>query len=208
MIIGIYNNKGGVGKSTLVSHIAFRAMDKNIDCTVIDTDTQSNSLMWLSNHKWEAKDDSFTVGSVTVTPNFEYNTDFVLIDCPPAFDVAKNYTMVNIWIIPVNGRFSVTGAMTVIDEIRSTNKNARIVLVSNQSDLKSKYGKKEREEAEKLGVEIFNLQIPYSDMVRRAEMLGVPVWKVPYSTRSVATTTLEIFCDWVLGGMNNRGLLK
>jgi len=201
MRVAIYNNKGGVGKSTLVCHTAFRAQELKKDLTVIDADGQHNTMSWLAGHNWD-KEEGYEMGSVYVTTNANdnSNSEVTIIDTPPADDVVSKVPDVDVWIIPVNGRFSVDGAINAIANIRDLSRKARIVLVANMSDPNSKFGKIELEQIRKLDVEIFDMVISRHDSVRKAEMLGIAAWKVPYGIRSSTAQNLLYFSDWVLKG--------
>lgn len=48
MMVVITNKKGGVGKSTLASHLALWAHDLGIKTAFIDADTQRSSSQWIS----------------------------------------------------------------------------------------------------------------------------------------------------------------
>lgn len=207
MKVAIYNNKGGVGKSTLVCHTAFRAMELKRELTIIDADRQGNTMSWLSNHNWNG-DESFEIGSVTVTTDSRQGgyTGITVIDAPPAFEFVKEVSGVDVWVIPVSGRFSVDGAINVIGQINKDSKNSRIVLVANMCEPNTKFGKQELEQIRKLDVELFEMPIPRHDCVRKAEMLGVSAWKVPYGIRSNTAQNLQYFSDWILRGCNKSGV--
>jgi len=206
MKIAIYNNKGGVGKTSLTAHIGFRAMETNQSITVVDADRQNNSMDWLTGGEWDGNS-TVERGSVKVTNDIlEADGDLVIIDCPPAFEVVQNYPDVDVWIIPVNGRFSVIGSMTVIDEIKAINTNARIVLIANMVDASTKFGKVQLDEIKKIGVELFKLIIPRHDIVGKAEIGTQSAWSIPYGSRSLAAQNLKLFADWVLNGCKVRGV--
>ena len=205
MVIATYNNKGGVGKSTLAAHIGFRAADFDKDLTVVDADRQLNTMAWLSGHEY-TDEDSFELGSVQVTTSLDAaQNDMILIDCPPAFEVVSRFPNVDVWLIPVGGRFALDGAVNVVGEVRKIEKSPRIVLIANKVNANTEIGKHELEEIKKLNVELFQLPIPQADVVRKAEMLGVPTWKVPYGVRSNTTQALQALADWALRGCSERG---
>ena len=53
MKIAIYNNKGGVGKTSLTAHVGFRAMETKQFITVVDADRQNNTMDWLTGGDWD-----------------------------------------------------------------------------------------------------------------------------------------------------------
>ena len=206
MKIAIYNNKGGVGKTSLTAHIGFRAMELDQEVTIVDADRQHTSMDWLTNGKWDGNS-TVEVSSVKLTTDIrEADGDLVIIDCPPAFEVVENYPDVDIWIVPVSGRFSVMGAMTVIDEIKAINKSSRIVLVANMVDINTKFGNAQLKEIKKLEIELFKLQIPRHDIVGKAEMATKAAWAIPYGSRSLTSQNLLAFAEWVLNGCKSRGV--
>lgn len=207
MNIAIYNHKGGVGKSTLTAHLGFYAIEHNIDVAVIDADRQNCSMSWLSKHEWSG-DESYKVGPVYVTnTDAEYDNKFIIYDTPPAFDVISNLSnRIDKWIVPVDGRFSVEGAMAVIDEISKLDIKSDIYLLVNKG-LNNSFGRKERKEIEKLNLNVFCLEIPQSDVVRKAESYGVATWQVPYGMRALATQNLKVFCKWVYNGFDGKLLV-
>jgi chromosome partitioning protein len=207
MITTFWNNKGGVGKSTLAAHVAFRAIEKGRSITFVDADQQQNSISWLAGHEWDGE--GYSSGSVTVTNDMAALSSGgdIVVDAPPAWDVARKLSATDLWIIPVNGRFSVAGAGYVVDQVKELRSSARIVLVANMADVGTKFGRYEVDEAKKLGCEIFKLTIPRHEVIRRAEMTGLPCWKVPYGTRATATQNILLLADWVLDGCQDRGTL-
>jgi len=205
MKIAVFNHKGGVGKSTLTSHIAFRAIERNYPLAVMDIDRQRNTMAWLSKHtSTNNYTEPFNIGSVYVTKFIEeletIKTD-VIFDCPPSYDVVEQIKdTIDVWIIPVDGRFSVDGAVNVLSELP---KNSRAIVVSNKS-YDSKFGNSEMLQIKKLPCEIYFTPLPTQDVVRKAEMLGVPAWKVPYGLRSMAAQNLVMFADWVIDGIRSN----
>lgn len=205
MKVVFYNNKGGVGKTSLTCHTAFVAVERNIPLTVIDADRQNNTMQWLSSHEWDG-DESYDVGSVHVTTNpNDYSNGLVLIDAPPAFDFVQNVEDVDVWIIPVNGRFSIAGAMNVVEEIKSVN-GGRIILVASMCDANTALGKVELTEMSKLNLEVFKFPIARHDVVRKAEMQGIAAWQVPYGSRSLAAQNLKLIANWILNGCGSGGV--
>lgn len=206
MKFAIYNHKGGVGKTTLATHVAFWAMLMGYWLTFLDADRQANSMNWLCGHQWDGED-CFQIDSVTITCNLyrAEDAETLVIDAPPDFDFIENLTTIDpdVWVIPIGGRFSVEGAIRVVETIGARHEG-RMVLVANMTNPTTKIGRYEIDEAIKLGIEIFPLAIPRADVVRKAEMLGCPVWDVPYGTRSPATHALRHFAHWLLEGADEE----
>jgi cellulose biosynthesis protein BcsQ len=204
MKVAFYNHKGGVGKTSLAAHVAFRAVELNRELIAIDADKQGNLMDWVSNGNWSGTED-YGIGDVLLTTNQRADGDMVIVDCPPAFEVVANFKDVDLWVIPVSGRFSVSGAMAVIAEIKKVDKNPRVCLVANKVDPRTEFGRAELEEIKKMNVELFKLPIPSHDAIGKAELATVAAWQVPYGSRAQATQHLKMFSDWVLQGCNGRG---
>lgn len=205
MNVCIYNHKGGVGKTTLGVHAAFAAAEHGYSLTYLDADRQANSMAWLSEHGWDGED-YFEIDSVLVTCNLGLadGADPLLIDAPPDFNFIENLSIKpDLWVIPFNSRFSVEGAIRVIETI-GVQGDTRAVLVATMTNPNTQIGRNEIDEATKLGLEVFPLAIPRSDVVRKAELFGQPVWKVPYGTLSPASHALMHFAHWLLEGADER----
>lgn len=205
MKIVFYTHKGGVGKTTLAAHVAFRAMERGVGLTYVDADRQHNSMSWLSKHDWSGED--YNNGGVRVTndvPSGLSASGLVLVDCPPAWDFATKLGAGDVWILPVSGRFSIDGAVNVIQSVKQLGAG-RIVLIANMVDPTTELGRYEIDQAKALGVEVFKFAIPRHEIFRKAEMMGVPVWKVPYGIRATATQNVQLFADWVLSGCHGLG---
>ena len=178
MKVCIYNNKGGVGKTTL----------------------------WFSADSWTGEE-SYTKGSVLVTsnPNGIKPGCLLVVDAPPDFDYIPKISDVDIWIIPVKGRFSLDGAMNVIQTLKTESRgHERIVFVSNMTDANDEIGRKQIDEAKNTGVELYKYTIARHLSFDKAEDMCCSVWSVPYSQRSYSVQALVLFSDWVLNGCPER----
>jgi len=211
MKICIYNNKGGVGKSTLSSSIAFRAIERKIPLTLVDNDHQSNSIKWLSRDTWNGEESYMVPDSkVLVTRNADEinnyrGNELLIVDAPPEYDYIQKFVGIDIWIVPIKGRFSLDGAANVVSGLRALGRgNERVVFVSNNTDLTSELGRKQIDEAKKMGTEIYRYVIGRHISFEKAEDMLCSVWEVPYAQRSGAVQALMLFTDWVLKGCPER----
>jgi len=205
MKICIYNNKGGVGKTTLASSIGFRAMEKGQNIVVVDADPQLNTMKLLTRDNYNG-DESLDLGSVQLVcglnnlENYE-KSDFVVIDAPPEYDFCHKVKDVDVWIVPIRGRFSLDGATNVLSTLKNLGRNQeRVVFVVMQNDGNTDFAKGQIAEAKKLGVELYKYGIGKHVSFEKAEMICCAVWEVPYSIRSGAVQALQMFANWVLAG--------
>jgi cellulose biosynthesis protein BcsQ len=207
MLVCCYNNKGGVGKTTLASAIGFRAFELNISLTLIDLDKQDCTMKWISGDNWDGSE-SYQKGSVYVTKNIEdvyENSNLTVVDAPPEFDFVEKIDKVDVWVVPVKGRFSLDGASNVLSNLRALKRgNERVVFVSNMTEVNTEIGAKQIKEAQSLGVELFKYPIHRHLSFDKAEDLCCPVWRVPYSLRSASVQALNMFSNWVIKGCPER----
>lgn len=107
MIIGVVNQKGGAGKTTLVVNLAGALARRKYSTCIVDTDPQGSVLQWQSIHK---------ASSLTVLQkpmglirkdiqSLSGRFDYTIIDSPPALEqitmsVLKSVDMVIVPITP------------------------------------------------------------------------------------------------------------
>jgi cellulose biosynthesis protein BcsQ len=212
MIIPFYNNKGGVGKTTLAAH-AFRYYAHSGEpWAFYDADPQRDGLSLLSGHDpeaieagevWCADPETGKPTRCLVTTDLDAALAFpnVLVDAPPRGDFLRRlseHAAPDLVVVPVSGRLSVEGAGHVVDE--AARYGARVVVVFNMTDARERFSRVEATAARKLGVEVFPLAIPRSDVVRKAELKGVSAWELAHAEGTAAVRALRSFCEWIAGG--------
>ncbi len=94
--IAFFNNKGGVGKTTLVYHLAWMYAEKGIRTLAVDLDPQSNlSSMFLADSQleelWPAERPHRSVLS-SINPLLEATGDF---ESPPVETIAKDLFLIS-----------------------------------------------------------------------------------------------------------------
>ncbi|GAA5484002.1 ParA family protein [Haloferula sargassicola] len=96
MFIGVVNQKGGVGKSTLAVHLAAWLYEKGVKVALVDADSQSSSTEWLSeaqpeidSFQWQEAAEIFE-GSDALRENYEV----VVFDGPAGLNAATKAIMV------------------------------------------------------------------------------------------------------------------
>ena len=96
--VAFYNNKGGVGKTTLAVHLALRAAGQHRLRTVaMGLDRQGDMLRWLSGGNLSIGDGSIYEHSPNLTavyspnqpPSVRLNADLCVIDAPPSLALDK-----------------------------------------------------------------------------------------------------------------------
>jgi len=211
MKIAFFNNKGGIGKTTLSVHTAFRAMKKGIPLQFIDADMQCNGIKWITQDNWDGSDylDFNNIVLTTNVANINSYEGITLVDCPPEYGLIRKLyeqdILFDVLILPVQGRFSLDGAMNVLEEIRTLEIDTRVVFVINMVDSNnSDISKKQIAEVQKAGVELFKYSIMRNKYVEIAEFDCKSVFDIPYSMRSSAVQIISTLGDWVLAGCPSK----
>ena len=79
-VISVWNEKGGVGKSTIAFHLAGAAVAKGLRVLLIDEDSPQNSCYEM------AQDGHVSFDVVTEQPKTRPDVDIVIIDMAPGVD--------------------------------------------------------------------------------------------------------------------------
>lgn len=121
MIIGLLNQKGGVGKTTLAVHIADALARRKRRVLLVDADPQGSALDWAASRKGEPL---FPVAGLPKAsihkelPTLARDYDTVIIDGPPrVYDVARSAIMASdLVLIPVQpSPYDVWAAKEIVD---------------------------------------------------------------------------------------------
>ena len=214
MNIAFINHKGGIGKTTLAVNTAFRSKEMKKTLLLLDFDEQRNSMQLYSGYAWENEgewqedayvkllmansDMAISVGSFENIP----------FDCPPSYSSAdtfirflqKNGIGIDIWVVPIESRTSISGANTVVKKIRTIFPSSRVVLVLNRC-VSGDITQADRTEAAMFpNIELCKIIIPVSNvgLTMFEQKGGKPVW-LYYKNR--AATRMKMFCEALLRGM-------
>lgn len=105
-IIGLTNQKGGVGKTTIAVNLAYELSQRNLVVLLVDADPQASALDWAAAREQHTP---FAVVGMAKPllhkeiPKIADNFDCIIIDGPPRVtDITRSMTMVcDALIIPV-----------------------------------------------------------------------------------------------------------
>ena len=96
MLIGVVNQKGGVGKSTLVVHLVAWVYEKGLRVALVDADSQSSSTEWLREaqpevdcYQWQEASEIFEG-----VEDLREKYDIVIFDGPAGLNEATKAIMV------------------------------------------------------------------------------------------------------------------
>lgn len=123
MIIGLLNQKGGVGKTTLAIHLAtaFALQKKRV--LLVDADPQGSALDWAASRQEE---ELFSVIGLPKAilhknlPDMAADYDYIIIDGPPrSYEVARSAIMASDYILlPVQpSPYDIWAAKEIVDLI-------------------------------------------------------------------------------------------
>lgn len=193
--IGIYNNKGGVAKTTSVINLAYSLQKKVL---VVDCDTQENCFMFFMNNMSEENILPTAYEKISHTTweryqNIQQNKileyyDFVIFDLPPAMsdEVKKIIHQCDVIYVPtILGEFEIAGLKKVTDEIMKQGVKLGGVFVTmyqpqNDKELIEDFRNVLQER-------LMQTVIPYSKTVRESQKAGLAIEEyfkqknVPYS---------------------------
>jgi hypothetical protein len=133
--IGVYNNKGGVGKTTMTSHLAWYAEYQEIPTVAVCIDSQGDLFRVLARGNGVMQEGTFferspflsVVFSPMKVPRFTNNVELVLVDCPPKIEVAVSFSP-SLWLVPVHGRLAFENMHNVLGELQASATDVLIMM--------------------------------------------------------------------------------
>ena len=212
MNIGIFNFKGGVGKTFLASHILMGLAEMKKKVLGIDVDPQGDLMKWVSGWKWNKEKTLSAVGVDLIwgahPDNEERGFDIpdgyetVIIDGRPSLDTLSFLMdMIDSVIVPVKGRLSFEASMELRAAIEGINPKIKVFIIRNE--MLPQRVVASREEIDWLGssgINIFEFGIQRSVRVRQAETEGKAIWNLRWGERSAVTQAIRSICRHIAAG--------
>lgn len=181
--IGIFNNKGGVGKTTSVINLAYGIQKHDKKVLVVDCDTQENCFMFftISNERDQlvfptAYDNIYHTTWENYNKLSELEYDFILFDCPPALSDTVR-AIINtcdcIYVPTILGEFEIAGLKNVTEEIQRQGTKLGGVFVTmynadNDAELIGEFKSMLQER-------LCDAVIPYSKTIRESQKSGLAI---------------------------------
>jgi chromosome partitioning protein len=175
--IAVINEKGGVGKTTTVLHLAQAFADLGKKTVVIDGDRLNAAHDW--NLMLDAEKD-FVVMSAEESMSFSGEREIVLFDTAGGIektDIKKFMRFVDLFIVPtLAGRFEFKPMLNLVKQFKSEDKPYSLLI--NKSYGNDVRANKLTEFLEKNEIPFFSTFIPRSSLVEDAVAAGTTVSRI------------------------------
>jgi chromosome partitioning protein len=212
MMIVFANTKGGVGKSTLATHLAVWLHDNGYKTGLLDTDKQRSSSEWL------AEAEPGIAVRVADTPenclseaqNLIQSCDFVVGDGPGGLDDLSRTLLIlaNLAIFPISPSIldlrsvqQATGILRYAQGINKGRPEGRLVL--NKMRTRDKISRELRQAAPQLGLSVAEHVIRDLQVYRDAAQQGTVVSRLGRKGRHAAMEIDALFSE-VMGGFKSK----
>jgi chromosome partitioning protein len=180
MVIAIYNQKGGVGKSFIASHIAMLLGYYRHRVSLVDLDGQASCMKWVGGQnadrtwRWNGEDKTMTSRGVDLLwgshpdfmgdeerggyPPIPQGYEFVVIDCNPLLEsLNAMIDLVDLIVVPVIGRFSYDSATNVKEIVSGLRGEVKVSVLKNQMlPARMVAGRQEEAFLKEVGADIFS----------------------------------------------------
>ncbi len=203
--IAVYNNKGGVGKTTLAIHLAFYAEMLGIRTIGTCIDSQADFWRWgTQGDGIQRADNHFTRGSLDIVygrdevPDFHPNAaELLIIDCSPNIDLSLQLKP-DIFLVPFHGRMAYENFTSISEDLQAV---AKVLAVINCAGRGGRGALKELKKglaALRPPVHVAKTELIESDTITRASEYYMPIWDIPYAKRSKAPDIMKALCREIL----------
>ena len=202
----IYNNKGGVGKTTIAVHCAlWAALHHRLRTVAIGLDRQGDILRWLSGGEAWVGDGTVHQHSPNLTviyspnqqPNMRLNADLVVMDSSPSLALAGS-VRTDLVVVPVDGRLALDDLQNALPDLIES--QAKLLVVMNRADAggTKTLAALKRACAKVPKMTIWPAMVPDSAALKRAAEYYRPVWDVPYGENSEGAKAIKALSDDIL----------
>lgn len=183
--IALYNNKGGVAKTTSIINLAYSMQKTGKKVLVVDCDTQENCFSFFMTAQnvdsilpteYENINHTTWARYIDITDRDTAAYDYILFDLPPAVTDEVKQIICHcgmVYVPTMLGEFEIQGLERVTVEI--ANQNARLGGIFVTMYQKQNDAKLLQEFRSVLQTRLMQTVIPYSRTVRESQKAGLPI---------------------------------
>ena len=187
MKVAMFNNKGGVGKTTIGVNTACYASFAGLKVLFVGTDRQGDGFRFYARGKMEAEKNAYLKLTDNLSaiyhpmsiPKVNSKVDLTVVDCPPSIQVAAEYD-VDAWVTILTSRYSFENLFNVLPDLMAS--DAKVVVLLNR---RGEGGLRIMKKLEKAISQVPNLifyerGIQQHNAFKRMEDALLPVWCDPW----------------------------
>lgn len=184
MIIGVLNQKGGVGKTTIAVNLAATYAESANRVLLVDADPQGSSLAWLAAR--ESKATFSVVGMPTTTihrdlPDVSQGYYVTIIDGPPrATDIGRAAILASdLVVIPVQPSpydvWATQDVMKILADARIYRPQIKALFVINRKIVKTAIGRDVAKALDQFGLPVCDVALHQRVVYAESAMEGLSV---------------------------------